>query len=137
MLEFKYLEDYDFFNKILDGGIEKNFDLFDFRDPKVKRREFQRLRENLFELILERDEHKCQLGFEGICDEKSGWDIDHYIPLSTNILNKQLRHFKPENGKKVVPESYGSNHLSNLQLTCKRCNAHKKHNIYHKGKKAL
>lgn len=61
---------------------------------------------------------------------QSGITIDHIIPLSTNVLNKDLRRMKSEEkGKKVQSESYGSNHYDNLIIACKNCNNHKKHRL--------
>lgn len=136
-LDFEYSEDYDFFDKHLHGGVKENSQLFDFRDPKEKRKEFAKLRKKLLPEILKRDNNQCQLHFEGICDEESGWQVDHVIPLSTNVLNKKLRMKKAELGKKVVTETYGSNHIDNLVLACKKCNGHKKHNIYIDGVKTI
>jgi len=55
--------------------------------------------------------------------------VDHYIPLSTNELNKKLRNLKAEPGKKVKSQSFGSNDLDNFTLACSRCNGFKKHKI--------
>jgi hypothetical protein len=52
------------------------------------------------------------------------------IPLYKNILNKNLRNLKSNNkNKKVQSESYSSNHIHNLMLTCKSCNQNKKHKL--------
>ena len=130
-IKFKYDSDYKYFNKeVFDNNIENYKHLFDFRDPAQKRTEFNKIRNKVLQELLVRDNNSCQIGFENICDKDSGWNVDHYIPLSTNVLNKSLRGQKGKNGKKVKAESYGSNHIDNLILTCANCNSHKKHNIY-------
>jgi 5-methylcytosine-specific restriction endonuclease McrA len=58
-----------------------------------------------------------------------GVEVDHLIPLSSNVLNKKLRKMKGENKKKVPAQSFGSNDLSNFILACSRCNAFKKHRL--------
>ena len=37
--------------------------------------------------------------------------------------------FGTEKGKKVLTQSFGSNHKNNLILACKNCNLHKKHRM--------
>jgi 5-methylcytosine-specific restriction endonuclease McrA len=130
---FRYPEYEQFFSDRLcaDGeDLEKYNCLFDFRESAIlKRREFSRLKcleawhalEPLYGRV-------CQLQFPGICDRNNPADIDHVIPLSSNELNKKIRGAKAlSEGKKVAAESFGSNHISNLVLACKRCNAYKKH----------
>lgn len=51
------------------------------------------------------------------------------MPLSSNVLNKQLRGFRANNGKKAPTQSFGSNHPTNFVLSCTRCNAFKKNKI--------
>jgi len=59
----------------------------------------------------------------------SSFAIDHIIPLSTNKLNKELRKVKPLPGRKVLTQSFGSNHINNLILACSKCNGYKKHRL--------
>lgn len=71
---------------------------------------------------------KCYLDMDGLYNISSGYQIDHIIPVTTNILNKKLRNMKSKDiSKKVQSESYGSNHLNNLILMFQACNQHKKH----------
>ena len=101
--------------------------LFDFREPAtVKRREFRCSQAR--ETLERRYGSVCQLQFSELCDLNNPTEVDHVIPLSSNELNKKIRGAKPLSaGKKVAAESFGSNHISNLVLACKRCNAFKKH----------
>lgn len=134
MQDFQYKADYDFFiNKLanddaflFEGKFQK---LFDFRDPKIKRFEFNKLRNDLFRKLLDKHGEICQLRLCADCCVVKRFDIDHYIPLSTNELNKKLRGLKPKDGKKVPSQSFGSNDIANLRIACKRCNAFKKHRI--------
>jgi 5-methylcytosine-specific restriction endonuclease McrA len=103
--------------------------MFDFRNPLIKRKEFNLIRNKVYkELVLNYGE-KCQLNLCSDCSKEKVFDVDHFIPLSTNKLNKELRKLQPETGKKVVSQSFGSNDISNLRLACKRCNSFKKHKI--------
>jgi hypothetical protein len=127
-------EDYDFFlNKLAKGNatlFEKKYrKMFDFRDPKIKRDEFNKIRNDIFKKLVSKYGKKCQLNIYKDCSKEQVFDVDHYIPLSTNELNKKLRGIKPKNGKKVPAQSLGSNDISNLRIACKRCNAFKKHKI--------
>lgn len=127
-------EDYNFFlNKLAKGNAvlfeKKYLKMFDFRDPKIKREEFNKIRNDIFKILVSQYGEKCQLNIHKDCSKEKGFDIDHYIPLSTNELNKKLRGMKPKNGKKVPAQSFGSNDISNLRIACKRCNAFKKHKI--------
>ena len=74
----------------------------------------------------------CELNYPNICDLNSGFNVDHIIPLSSNKLNKEIRNLKPEKGKKVKAQSFGSNHIANLALTCTKCNSYKKHRFIDK-----
>lgn len=136
-LKFDYPEDKLFFETLLctEGeNIEKYYKLFDFREPHIKRHVFNKERAKLLDLILERQGLKCALNFDHICNLDSGININHIIPLSTNKLNKGIRNLKAEPGKKVKTQSFGSNNLENLILTCRNCNNHKKHRILYKPK---
>ena len=132
MLGFHYKEDQEFFEKIL---LHDNFhdiidfkEMFDFRNPDIKRKEFNKIRNQKLEILKVKHGLKCMLNF-GCCDFESGIAVDHLIPLSTNKLNKELRNMKAIKGKKVKTQSYGSNHLDNLIIACSNCNNHKKHRI--------
>lgn len=131
---FQYKTDYKFFLDKLAGGDERLFKkkysrMFDFRPPITKRKEFNLIRNKVFkELVLKYGE-KCQLNIHPDCGQEKKFDVDHYIPLSTNKLNKNLRKIKPEIGKKVPSQSFGSNDISNLRIACKCCNSFKKHKI--------
>jgi hypothetical protein len=127
-------EDYNFFlNKLAKDDVvlfEKKYrKMFDFRDPKIKRDEFNKIRNNIFKKLISKYGKKCQLNIHKDCSKEEVFDVDHYIPVSTNELNKKLRGMKPKNGKKVPAQSFGSNDISNLRIACKRCNAFKKHKI--------
>jgi hypothetical protein len=131
---FEYKEDFNFFlNKLTDGDVslfeKKYHKMFDFRDPKIKRDEFNKIRNDIFKKLVSEYGKKCQLNIHKDCSKEKVFDVDHYIPISTNELNKKLRGMKPQNGKKVPAQSFGSNDISNLRIACKRCNAFKKHKI--------
>jgi 5-methylcytosine-specific restriction endonuclease McrA len=127
---FEYPEDEVHFQHYLcnEGEtLDKYVSLFDFRSPQVKRAEFNRHRTHLLKSLREKYKDRCQLHLEGICDERSGWVVDHLIPLSSNILNKTIRNMPAAFGEKVLAQSFGSNHPNNLILACERCNNYKKH----------
>jgi 5-methylcytosine-specific restriction endonuclease McrA len=129
---FEFPEDEKYFRHYLcDIGetLERYESLFDLRPPAIKRAEFNSRRTLLLKSIREKYKDRCQLHFEGICDEQSGWVVDHLIPLSSNVLNKSIRHMSAALGKKVLTQSFGSNHPNNLILSCTKCNSCKKHNF--------
>lgn len=68
------------------------------------------------------------LRYPGIC-KNSPLVLDHFIPLSSNTLNKLLRKLWAKPGRKVPTQSFGSNHPDNLVLACQRCNAYKKQRV--------
>lgn len=125
---FENIEDEKFFDKLLEkiGGLEKNKRLFDFRDPNLKRNEFNKICKPMFTKLVKKYGNSCQLCCHDDC-ELEATEIDHLIPLSSNELNKHLRGMKGSSGKKTPSQSFGSNHITNLVLACKRCNAFKKH----------
>lgn len=131
---FEYPEDREFFANLLADGnnarLEKDFsDYFDFRHPAIKRWEFNKTKKKLLaELILEHG-GKCQLRIHPDCSKEKIWEPDHIVPLSTNELNKKLRGIKRTGIEKVLAQSFGSNHIKNLTLSCKRCNSFKKHRL--------
>jgi 5-methylcytosine-specific restriction endonuclease McrA len=129
---FDYPEDRVFFEDLLFGICDSEdafLRLFDFRSADVKRKEFNRLRNNLFIKLAENSKSRCCIQFPDICDSNSNLVIDHIIPLASNHLNKTLRMIRPTSSNKVPSQSFGSNHLENLILACEKCNSHKKHRI--------
>jgi len=134
IMDFTYKADYNYFVRLLAKGdrhlFEKKYKyLFDFRDPKIKRKEFNFIRKKVFSDLVKRYGLVCRLKLHPDCSKIKKFDVDHIIPLSTNELNKKLRNMKPQLGKKVSTQSFGSNHPYNLTLACSRCNAFKKHKI--------
>ena len=133
-INFEFLEDKVFFINFLANGNKNCFnqkflEYFDFRDPKIKRKEFNLIRNKLFKQLAMKYGKKCQLQIHPDCSKVKKFDIDHFIPLSTNELNKKLRNLKPCNRHKVQAQSFGSNNIKNLLIACSRCNAYKKHRI--------
>jgi hypothetical protein len=133
-MNFEYPEDKQYFIDLLANGEDKIFNekftyLFDFRDPKTKRAEFNKIRSSIISELIEKYGEICQLKLLDDCEISNNLVIDHYIPLSTNELNKKLRNIKPRSGKKVVSQSFGSNHSDNLLISCSKCNNYKKHRI--------
>lgn len=133
-MQFEYPEDQEFFAHLLaDGSIEfleKEYkDLFDFRHPAIKRWEFDKVRKKILQKLIEKYKGECQLHLHPQCDVSSGLEPDHIIPLSSNVLNKELRSQKRTSNAKVLSQSFGSNHTRNLTLSCKKCNAFKKNKI--------
>lgn len=122
---FENPEDEKFFDGLFEerGGIEFNLHHFDFRSPAEKRKEFNKIRNNIFNELLEIHGDVCQLNVHPDC-EKNGAVVDHFIPLSSNKLNKK-RGLKADHGKKVKTQSFGSNDSRNFVLACRRCNAFK------------
>lgn len=133
-MQFENPEDQDFFVYLLaDGDIEyfnrEYSDLFDFRHPAIKRWEFDKVSKKVLRELIEKHKGECQLRIHPECNTESGLEPDHIIPLSSNVLNKDLRSMKSGVGTKVQSQSFGSNHPRNLTLACKKCNALKKHRI--------
>lgn len=134
MITFEYPEDREYFISLLAQGDSHFFEqnclkYFDFRDPKIKRNEFNKIRQTVLKTLVQKYGLKCQLKLHPDCSKIKKFDIDHLIPLSTNELNKKIRKLKPENSKKVPTQSFGSNDINNLVIACSRCNAYKKHRI--------
>lgn len=122
-------EDLEYFLKRF--GVEKEeaeriAPFFDRRPALKKRREFNAICAKAKADLLQRFGPTCMLGYAGVCDPASGWEVDHLIPLQSNVLNKQLRGMERVQPKKVPSQSYGSNEPCNLILACRRCNGHKK-----------
>ena len=128
-------EDLDYFLKRF-GALEKEAariaPYFDRRPAVVKRREFNAICAQTKAELLQRYGPTCMLGYPGRCDPASGWEVDHLIPLQSNVLNKQLRRIQRVPPKKVPSRSYGSNKPCNLIIACRRCNGHKKNRFLEK-----
>ena len=117
-MQFEYPKDREFFVNLLAGGDEKKFetefsDCFDFRHPTLKRREFNKTCKNVRSSLLEKYGEVCQLRIHPDCSKEKIWEPDHIIPLSTNELNKKLRHMARTSSKKISAQSFGSNHPKN------------------------
>lgn len=95
--------------------------------PSIKRKEFELVKEELLQEVMTSGKSICQLSFHHICNESSGLTIDHFIPLSSNELNKHLRRMTPSGYKLVPQQSFGSNNKMNLILVCQNCYRHRKH----------
>lgn len=133
-VQFDHIEDQAFFAELLCDGDEDALETrfshcFDFRDPAVKRAEFDVQKKSLMALMLGRYGRCCMLQYPKICEGSEKLLLDHFIPLSSNVLNKTLRRLSALKGKKVQTQSFGSNHPDNFVLACPRCNAFKKHLI--------
>lgn len=137
-MNFEFPEDKHYFMSLFGVADEAEFDdqfdkIFDFKTKDEKRREFDGVRSRLLPLLRVRDKNTCQLRLNGSCLGSENLVVDHIIPLATNELNKKLRKMKPVGGKKVPSQSFGSNHIDNLQLACQNCNNFKKHRIIFSG----
>lgn len=133
-MQFQHPEDQEFFAHLLtDGDIErlkKEYSvLFDFRHQGIKRWEFNKTRKKLLEELIKKYNGECQLKIHPECCNDNGFEPDHVIPISSNILNKELRNLKGGNGLKTITQDFGSNDIRNLTLACKKCNARKKNKI--------
>jgi 5-methylcytosine-specific restriction endonuclease McrA len=131
MNDFEFEEDKKYFVDLFCDGDEEDFDkhyskLFNFKSPNEKRKELnvKQVKEELLQ-----KHSTCQLQISPACMGSSYLQVEHLIPISTNKLNKKLRNIKPILGKKVPTQSFGSNHISNLVLACKKCNSLKKHRL--------
>lgn len=130
MLKFEFNEDRMFFERLLckEGEVLETYEnFFDFRTPSIKKKEFELVKEGLLEEIKATGKSICQLSFHHICSEASGLTLDHFIPLSSNELNKHVRKMTPTGYKLVPQQSFGSNHKINLILVCQNCYHHRKH----------
>lgn len=106
------------------GGVDANAHLFDFRDPDLKRKEFNSIRDSVFAELKRQYGSGCQLTLHDDCGGV-GTVVDHLIPLKANELNKALRQIKGSNGRKTPSQSFGSNHPDNFVMACRRCNSFK------------
>lgn len=134
MIQFEYPEDREFFIQLLNDGSRKDFDekfrnLFDFRHQAIKRWEFNKIRKQILQDLIEKYGEECQLQIHQECSIKKVWHPDHIIPLATNELNKKLRNIERSASAKVPAQSFGSNDIGNLTLACQKCNLHKKHRL--------
>ena len=131
-MDFDFPEDKNYFFKVLmasSKGFIKYKDLFDFRNPLIKRREFNSIQKKIFHDLVKKYGLNCQLKLHQDCSKMKKFNVDHVIPLATNELNKKIRKMRSKDGKKVPAQSFGSNNPKNLILACSRCNAYKKHRI--------
>lgn len=133
-MQFEFPEDQEFFSHLLADGDTNQLvvaysDLFDFRHPAIKRWEFDKVSKKVLRELIEKHNGECQLRIHPECSPSHGLEPDHIIPLSSNVLNKELRHLQRIENAKVVSQSFGSNHPRNLTLACRRCNGLKKHRI--------
>ncbi len=126
-LKFEFFEDREFFEILFRdvGPLDSWAHLFDFTLQDQKRASFNKLRNKMFSKLMAHHGPVCHLAYPDICTVMPD-AIDHIIPLSSNILNKQ-RGVEAKPGKKVLTQSIGSNHPNNFALACNRCNSHKKH----------
>jgi len=129
-LSFEFKEDESYLDELFSavGGLNTNAMHFDFGNPVAKRKAFSKIRDREMERLKSIHGDVCQLCMHPDC-AAIAQEVDHLIPLSTNVLNKQLRHMVGIGGRKVPAQSFGSNHPDNLVLACSRCNAFKKHRL--------
>lgn len=136
-MRFDHPEDEQYFRELLCAvgeDLAEYADLFDFRPPMEKRREFQRLRSTHLSSLQDQCGETCFLRCAPDCDVRSGLTVDHVIPLSTNKLAKQLRRLSASRIatgrlRKAPTQSFGSNHPRNLALACNNCNSFKQNKI--------
>lgn len=133
-MQFEYPEDRQFFADLLTEGDANRLDvaysdLFDFRHWSYKRWEFDKTRKKVLAGLIEKHKGECQLRIHPECSNEERLEPDHIIPLSSNVLNKELRQQKRTSLAKVESQSFGSNHPRNLTLACRKCNGLKKHRI--------
>lgn len=131
---FEFDEDKEYFDALFEefGGLENNSNYFDFRDPGLKRKEFNKIAKIVREELIAKYGSKCQLQLVNGCTNTPD-HVDHLIPLSSNELNKKLRNIGTSKInsklKKVPSQSFGSNNPVNFVLACASCNQHKKHRL--------
>lgn len=136
-IEFEHNEDKDFFKNLLcdeNENIEKYSFLFNFSDPRIKRREFTKKYNKILKYLLDYYGNVCQLNIDMKCNVDDGIVVDHIIPISSNKLNKVLRKMNKEPGKKIRTQSFGSNDIKNLIISCKKCNSTKQNGFLDKEK---
>ena len=133
-MQFLYEADREHFQRLLcdEGRDLSDYSmLFDSRPPREKRIEFNSTRQKYLALLTERFGQRCMLKIAADCDVNSGLQVDHIIPLSSNVLNRLLRSAgtsRDSDGRlrKASAQSIGSNHLRNLALACRNCNSLKR-----------
>lgn len=135
-MQFQYPEDEEFFVSLLANGDNEEFRAkhifkFDFREPSIKRADFDKLKKSTMREFAEDGRTKCELRLASDCDSEN-LALDHIIPLSSNELNKHLRKMTAPQGKKVPTQSYGSNDPRNFLVACEKCNSFKKHRFIKK-----
>ncbi len=56
-MDFEFSEDREYFDRCFTcwGGLDSRMDLFDFRDPELKRKEFDKIRNKVFEELFGED----------------------------------------------------------------------------------
>lgn len=136
-IEFEFLDDQTFFENLLcqpPETLDRYYELFDFRSPQLKRREFSVIRNKTKENLELQFGPICMLNFASDCDPRKGLVVDHLIPLSSNKLNKLFRKMQPSRNqdgvlKKVLTQSFGSNSAKNLILACHNCNSLKQNSL--------
>ena len=132
---FKDEEEIKFFQELLETDNILNYlYLFDFRDEKIKRKEFTKQYKKIMKYLIEYYGKNCLLKTTPQCNIDDGIHIDHLIPISTNLLNKKIRNIERDFGKKAKTQSFGSNDIRNLIITCKHCNENKKNKFLTKEK---
>lgn len=126
MIDFEFSQDKEFFDELFNelGGVEKFPELFDFSNPKAKRDDFSKIRDQVFLKLKSQFGDVCMLKSHRDCSQRAE-NVDHFIPLQSNVLNKQIRKMERDLPKKVPQQSFGSNHELNLVLACARCNGNK------------
>lgn len=135
-MQFEHLDDEQFFASLLAEGNKeelrtKFIQRFDFREPSVKRADFDKLKKLAMEKMVQQGRTECELHLVAGCDSRY-LVLDHIIPLSSNELNKHLRRITAPQGKKIPAQSFGSNDPSNFLIACENCNNFKKHRFIKK-----
>lgn len=126
-MQFEHPEDREFFLNFLAHGNEQLFEekysqYFDFRNSEIKRKEFNSIRNDIYNKFVSERGLSCQLKISEDCSKSGRFAIDHFVPLQGNELNKHLRGMKRTGIAKVPAQSFGSNHIDNLLLACSECN---------------
>jgi hypothetical protein len=87
-MKFEYPDDREYFEDLFSevGGLTQNSVHFDFRDPDEKRREFNRIRNRIFEELESMHGSDCQLKCHFECEGVST-QVDHLtgLPVPTKI----------------------------------------------------
>lgn len=94
MTNFEFEDDRAFFEALLchEGeALTAYAELFDFRPPEVKRRDFAAVRSSTLAGRLVEPGAQCQLALSGVCTPASGWVIDHRPPPTASAPKPQPR----------------------------------------------